>query len=76
MKLNSGTSMAMKSSVVIFQALEPLQPQKPYFIKELSDSYSWIIPGTKMTNTCPFLWNASSKIEFFTDFSTFSSRGC
>ena len=27
----------------------------------------WIIPGTKMTNTCPFFWNGSSKIPFFTN---------
>ena len=26
-----------------------------------------ITPGTKMTNTGPFLWNRSSKIQFFTD---------
>ena len=29
-----------------------------------------------MTNPGPFLWNGSSKIQFFTDFSTFSVRGC
>ena len=25
------------------------------------------IPGTKMTNICPVLWNGSPKIQFFTD---------
>jgi hypothetical protein len=35
-----------------------------------------IIPGTKMTNTGPFLWIGSSKIILFTDFSTFSVGGC
>ena len=30
------------------------------------------LSGTKMTNTCLFLWNVSSKIQFFTDISTFS----
>jgi hypothetical protein len=30
------------------------------------------LSGTKKTNTCPFLWNVSSKIQFFTDISTFS----
>ena len=65
---------------MIFQALEPLQPQrphrplqplwpqqplKPYFIKELPDLDDWIVPGTKMTNTGPFLWNRESKIQFF-----------
>jgi len=29
-----------------------------------------------MTNNCHFLWNSSSKIQFFTDFSTFSAGGC
>ena len=90
-KLKSRTWMTLKSSLVIFQALEPLQPQqphrplqpqwpqqslKPYFIKELPDLDDWIVPGTKMTNAGPFLWNGSSKIQFFTDFSTFSAQGC
>ena len=57
---------------MIFQALEPLQPQqphrpllplwpqqplKPYLIKKLPDLDDWIVPGTKMTNAGPFLWN-------------------
>ena len=29
-----------------------------------------------MTNAGPFLWNGSSKIQFCTDFSTFSVGGC
>ena len=49
----------------------PLQPQqppwpqlplKPHFIKHITDCDGWIIPGTKITNTVPFLWNGSSKI--------------
>ena len=83
--------MTLKSSLMIFQALEPLQPQrphrplqpqwpqqplKPYFIKKLPDLDDWIVPGTKMTNAGPFLLNESSKIQFFTDFSTFSVGGC
>ena len=81
-KLNSRTWMTLKSSVEIFQTLEPLQPQwppqpqqppwpqwplQPHFIKNITDCDGWIIPGTKMTNTGPFLWNGSSKIQFFTD---------
>ena len=54
----------------------PQQPLKPYFIKKLPDPDDWIIPGTKITNAGPFLWNGSSKIQFFTDFSTFSVGGC
>ena len=64
---------------MIFQALEPLQPQrphqpllpqwpqqplKPYFIKKLPDLEDWIIAGTKMTNVGLLLWNGSSKIQF------------
>ena len=30
------------------------------------------LSGIKMTNTYPFLWNVLSKIQFFTDISTFS----
>ena len=73
--------MTLKSSVVIFQALEPLQhqwtqqpqqpqwpqwPQQPHIIKIFIDSDCCIIPGTKMTNICPFLWNGLSKTQFFT----------
>ena len=76
---------------MIFQTLEPLQPQRPhlplqpqwpqqplnpYFIKELPDLDDLIVHCTKMTNAGPFLWNGSSKIQFFTDFSIFSVRGC
>ena len=90
-KLNSRTWMTLKSSVVIFQTLEPLQPQwplqpqqppwpqwplQPHFIKNITDCDGWIIPGTKMTNTGPFLLNESSKIQFFTDISTISVGGC
>ena len=63
----------LKSSVVIFQALEPLQPDwpqqppQPYFIKEVPNPDGLILPGTKMTNNGPFLWNGSSKIYFFTN---------
>ena len=32
--------------------------------------------GTKMTNNGPFIWNGSSKIYFFNDFSTFSVGSC
>ena len=74
--------MTLKSSVVIFQALEllqprrthwplqpnwPLQPQNPYFTKNLLGPDGWIVPGTKMTNTGPFWLNKSSKIQIFTD---------
>jgi hypothetical protein len=83
--------MTLKSSVEIFQTLEPLQPQwppkpqqppwpqwplQPHFIKNITDCDGWIIPGTKMTNTGLFLGNGSSKIQFFTDISTISVRGC
>ena len=81
-KLNLGTWMTLKSSKRIFQALEPLQPywidrhlqphwplqlQKHGFTKKHPDLDGWIIPGTKMTNTGPFVKNGSSKIKFFID---------
>ena len=74
--------MTLQSSVVIFQALEPLQPQwplqpqqpqwpqwprRPHFVKIFSNPDNWIIPSTQMIKTSPFLWNGSSKIQFFTD---------
>ena len=45
----------------------PQQPPQPNFIKALPDFDGWIIPGTKITNTVPFLWNGSPKIQFITD---------
>ena len=91
-KLNSRTWMTQKSSVVIFQALEllqphwphrpqqphwPLQPQKPYFThKKNPGPDNWIIPGTKITNAGPFLWNGSSKSNFSLTSDTFSVGGC
>ena len=54
----------------------PQQHLQPYFIKKIPGIDGWIILGTKMTNSCQFLWNSSSKIQFFTDFSTFSAGGC
>ena len=81
--------MSLKSLVAIFQTLEllqphwphrplqphwPLLPQKPYFTKKLSDPDGWIIPGIKMTNTGPCLWNGLSKIQFFTDIWYFFCR--
>ena len=35
------------------------------FCQKITDCDGWIIPGTKMTITRPFLWNGSSKIKFF-----------
>ena len=70
MKLSSITWMTLKSSVVIFTALELLLsqwPQQPHFNKGLPESDGWIIPGTKMTNTGPSLRNEESKFQFFTD---------
>ena len=37
------------------------------FHQKNTDPDGWINPGTKMTNTGPFLWNGLSKIQFFTD---------
>jgi hypothetical protein len=53
--------MNLKSSVVIFEPLQPQWPQQPqqplqpYFIKTFAHSDDRIIPGIKMTNTSPFL---------------------
>ena len=69
---------------MIFQAIEPLQPQQPqwpqwprqpHFIKNFIQPDGWIIPSTQMTNTSPFLWNGSSKIQFFTKIGNISVGG-
>ena len=90
-KLNSRTWMTLKSSVVIFQALKPLQsqwplqpqrppwpqwPLQPHFMKKNNAPDGWILPGNQMTNIGPFLWNGSSKIQIFTDICSLSVRGC
>ena len=90
-KMNSRTWMTLKSSVVIFQALELLQPhwphqplqphwllqpQKPYFTKVLPDPNDWIIPGTKMTNTGPFCEMDHQKSNFLLISDTLSVGGC
>ena len=45
------------------------------FHQNITDCDGWIIHGTKMTITGPFMWNRSSKIQFFTDISTISVGG-
>ena len=46
------------------------------FHQKNTDPDDLIIPSTQMTNTSPFLWNGSSKIQFFTDIWYSSWRGC
>ena len=53
--LASATWLASTTSTVLFQH------------RTSWSWWFWIIPWTKTTNTCPFLWNGSSKIQFFTD---------
>ena len=43
----------------------PQQPLQPYFLKKLPDPDGLIINDMKMTNTSPFLWNESSKIQIY-----------
>ena len=81
-KSNSRTWMTLKSSIEIFQTLEPQRPQwplqpqqpqwpqwpqQPHFTKFFIQLDGWTIPSTQMTSTSPFLWNGLSKIQFFTD---------
>ena len=88
-KLNSRTWMTLKSSVEIFQTLEPLQPQwppqpqqppwpqwplQPHFIKNITDCDGWIIHGTKMTNTGPFWGMDGQKSNFLLILALFLSE--
>ena len=81
-KLDSNAWITLRSSVVIFQPLKPLQPQwpqwpqqpqwpqwpqQPHMIKKFTDPDGLIISSTQLTNTSHFLWNWSSKIQFFAD---------
>ena len=73
---------------MIFQALEPqwpleLQhpwwpqwPQQPHFIQKFTVPDVLMTLGTKMTNTGLSLWDGPSKIQSFTNLSTFSVGGC
>ena len=80
--LNSRIWKPLKSSVVIFQALETFSASltsaasatsaastasKCQFPQKKSDPDDLIITGTKITNTDHFLWNGSLKIQFFTN---------
>ena len=79
---NKQKLMTLKSSEVVFQALKFLQPQwpqrpqqpqwpqwpqQPHIIKKFTNPEGLIISSTQLTNASPFLWNGSSKIQFFTD---------
>ena len=45
----------------------PQRPTKPFFPQKIPDLDNFITHGTKMTNTGPFLWIGSLKIQNFTD---------
>ena len=49
---------------------------KALFHKKNPGPDGWIIPGTKITNAGPFLWNGSSKSNFSLTSDTFSVGGC
>jgi hypothetical protein len=55
------TSTASTTSVASMTSIASFHQKK-------SDPDGLMIPGTKMTNSGPFLWNGSSKTHFFTDF--------
>ena len=82
-KLNSGTWMTLQSSVVIFQALEPLQPQwplqpqqpqwpqwplQPHFNIKFTELDFSINPCTKTTYCALMMWVGSEKTRYFLDF--------
>ena len=76
-KLSSRTCMALKSSLVIFQALKTSSASVASAAslaltavipkKTLPNPDDMISPGTQMTKTGPFLWKRSWKIQLFTD---------
>ena len=49
----------------IFHYIDGAADDEVTYARNTSDG--WIISGTKMTNTGPFLWNGSSKIQIFTE---------
>ena len=74
--------MTLKSSVVFFSGLKTSaasmtsaaltasmasMTSTASFYQKITHPDGLIIPGTKMTNTSPFLWNGSSKLQFFTN---------
>ena len=58
------TSVALMTSVTSTASMAPMTSTASFHIKK-THPYDLIIPGTKMTNTGPFLWNGSSKIILF-----------
>ena len=81
--LNSRTWLTHKNSVVIFLASDTYAASLTsaasetsmasttlkilFHQKKLPDLDDFIPPGTKMTNSGPFLWIGSLKIQIFTD---------
>ena len=59
----SAASMTSTASTTLMASMT----SRASFHKKNTDPDGCIIPGTKMTNTSPFLWNESSKIQFFTN---------
>ena len=83
--------MTLQSSVVIFQALELLQPQwpwqpqqpqrpqwpwRPHFIKKNTDPDGWIIPSTQWSKPVPFCGMDHQKSNFLLISGTLSLGGC
>ena len=73
---NRGSLANMISSHWPLQPQWSQQPLQSYFFKKLPDPDGSIIPGTKMTNMNPFLWNGSWKIHFLLISEALSVRGC
>ena len=70
------TSAASMTSVTSTASMASMTSTVSFYQKKNTHPHCLIIPGTKMTNTGPFLWNGSSKTILCTDFSTFSVGGC
>ena len=60
------TSMASMTSTASTTSMASMTSSASFHQKN-TDHDGGIIPGTKMTNDGPFLWNGSSKIPFFTN---------
>jgi hypothetical protein len=59
------TSEASMTSLASATSMASTAIEALFYQKNLPDPDDWIIPGTKMTKGGPFLWNGSSKIQFF-----------
>ena len=69
------TSAASMTSVASTASMASMTSIASFQQKKTTDPDGLIISSTQLTNTSPFLWNGSSKIQFFSKIGNISVGG-